>query len=163
MPETYIYEIKEMSFPKDVDSENMFYYYKRETPKKTIEITHNPNEPAVIDIYNNPEYHDVDTDEEIDMDSEDNTIFSSSNETASGTETPEDGSTDLLSNLTRYLESLNTVVEPAVTRVPLPVSGMFIGGGSVGEKMPRRLTRKMAKGHNKRSTRANKAHPKRSY
>lgn len=107
MPGTYIYENEEMILPlyanqSGIDSENIFYYYKQQTPKKTIEIRHNPHSSSVIDIYNNPEYHDVDTDEELDMD------YSNAEE-----EEEDDDPNDLLRTLTKYLESISPPGNPS--------------------------------------------------
>lgn len=143
MSDNYIYETEEMIMPfnkyrneNGMDTENMFYYYKQQTPKQTIEIKHNPNSPSVIDIYNNPDYHDVDTDTELDMDAE--------YVTSDGQGEEDDN--DLLNTLTKYLATIQTTsTEYYNTETKRPIV----------------FTKKYRKGiGNHRITRANRVRPK---
>lgn len=124
MTENYIYEVEGVSLPfnrYENDSDNIFYYYKRQTPKQTITVQHTPNHPTEIDIYNDPRYHDIDTDEEIDMDyyednDEDENVDADSAEDVKGKgqgqgqgQGQED---DLLGKLTKYLATIPTFVAP---------------------------------------------------
>ncbi len=128
------------------DSDNMVYYYKRQTPNQTITIKHIPNFPTEVDIYNDPRYHDVDTDEEIDMDYYE--------ETGEGSNKNEEDEDDLLNKLTKYLSTIPTMVN-----VPIPVMNVFT------EEVPKRLTKKKRLQHiDKRKTKhANRALPRSSY
>ncbi len=125
------------------NSDNMVYYYKRQTPNQTITINHIPNFPTEVDIYNDPRYHDVDTDEEIDMDYYE--------EPGEGSKKNEDED-DLLNKLTKYLSTIPSSVN-------VPTIDIFT------EERPKRLTKKKRIQHrDKRKTKhANKVLAKSSY
>jgi hypothetical protein len=146
MNENYIYEAEGFSLPFDKyekDSDNIFYYYKKQTPKQTITVRHSPNSPTEIDIYNDPKYHDVDTDEEIDMDYY---MEGESNETGKGrNEEDKDGEDDILNKLTKYLATI-------------PSIGISSDGRS------KRLTKKKRAHLDRRKTKhANRVLPRSSY
>lgn len=147
----YIYEMEGIVLPfnkYDRDMDNTFYYYKRQTPKQQVVIKHEPNMPTEIDIYEDPRYHDIDTDEEIDMDDEEafghvdnanNDGYGNGHRHGSG------HGPDLLSKLTSYLESIPTIFPALIPSVP------------------RRLTKKQRRRPGRHTKHANKARPKSSY
>lgn len=138
MKENYIYEVEGVALPTDDSYDNMFYYYKRQTPKQTITIKHNQNIPTEVDIYNDSDYHDIDTDEELDMD-----YYEDTNPEPSA-ETNDD---DILNKLTKYLATI-------------PISA--IGGPTI---LPKRLTksRRQLVKKGRHTKRANRALPKNFY
>jgi hypothetical protein len=151
MNENYIYEVEGFSLPFDKyenDSNNIFYYYKRQTPKQTITVKHAPNSPTEVDIYDDPKYHDVDTDEEIDMD-----YYENDGETGKGSNEHSDNEDDLLNRLTKYLATIPSVVN--IPRMNIAVT----------EERPKRLTKKQRVKHlDRRKTKhANRALPKSFY
>lgn len=140
---TYIYEEAGMNL---LTPDNMFYYYKRQTPKQTIEIKKTPDSPAIVDIYNNSKYEYIDSDEDIDMDAID---------------IAEDviDHNDLLTKLTKLHSSITT---PIQTPTPNPFPGLIPEMSEVSKRLTPR-TKKNSKGRNRRTKHANRALPKYSY
>jgi hypothetical protein len=106
----YIYEEAESMYLQDPD--NSFYYYKRQTPKQTIEITKRPHKDAIVDIYNDPKYYNVDTDSEIDMDDLDEYPYNDNDATDAN---------DLLTKLRSHLSTISTtssILPPPLIVVP---------------------------------------------
>ena len=143
----YIYEMEGVVLPfnkYDRDMDNTFYYYKRQTPKQQVVIKHEPNMPTEIDIYEDPRYHDIDTDEEIDMDDEE-AFGHVDNANNDGDGHGSGHGPDLLSKLTSYLESIPTIFPALIPSVP------------------RRLTKKQRRRPGRHTKHANKARPRSSY
>jgi hypothetical protein len=143
----YIYEMEGIVLPfnkYDRDMDNTFYYYKRQTPKQQVVIKHEPNMPTEIDIYEDPRYHDIDTDEEIDMDDEE-AFGHVDNANNDGDGHGSGHGPDLLSKLTSYLESIPTIFPALIPSVP------------------RRLTKKQRRRPGRHTKHANKARPRSSY
>ena len=172
MEDKYIYDLGGMTFPYDryenhqqyiqqANKNGMFFYKQRVVEAQDgkikkdqiIEASQMPGESPVIDIYNNPEYHDVDSDQEIDMD----TVLpkTRSKKQIKEEETQKDLSKkDLLKHLTEYLERISAVSEtPSV--LPVPVS--------TTKTNHRTNTKKHKRGRGKQTKRARRAHPKNSY
>ena len=114
----------------------------KKTPKQTITVKHNPNSPTEVDIYNDPAYHDVDTDEEIDMD-----YYEEENQEPSME--PEDDN-DLLNTLTKYLATIPSIAIGVPTQPTI---------------LPKRLTkrRRHPVGKGRHTKHANRAPPRHSY
>lgn len=147
--ENYIYEMEGIVLPfnkYDVDNNNMFYYYKQQTPKRSIAVSHEPNKPTLVDIYEDPRYHDIDTDDELDMDDENvNLEVDVDND---------DNNSDLLSKLKTYLANIPkspTEHVSEISTIPTTTS------------TPKRLTKKNKRRQGKHTKHANRVRPKSSY
>ncbi len=133
----YIYEMEGVVLPfnkydriDDVNSNNLSYYYKRQT--------HTPNVSTEIDIYEDSRYHDIDTDDELDMDAPNLVEYTARDET------------DLLSNLKKYLATMTIPANSEAS--PSSLSAI-----------PRRLTKKHRRQTGRHTKHANRARPKSFY
>lgn len=167
--DNYIYEVKGMVLPfnrYDSDNtDNMFYYYKKQTPKQTITVRHYPKSPTMVDIYTDPKYHDAETDEEVDMDIPENAGWGNDGDGEEEEDDEEDEEpTDLLKKLTNYLTSLPSSVPNYLSPVNLLVPTIATEDENP-VKMPRRLTKKNRQrwGGRRHTKHAHRVHPKYSY
>jgi hypothetical protein len=161
----YIYEMEGVVLPfnkydNDADGtslNNMFYYYKQQTPKRSIMIKSLPNMPTEVDIYEDPKYHDIDTDEELDMDDDDvdTDIGRGSGHGHVYNRGTTNDNNDLLNKLTTYLASI-----PSIPNIPINSANPITSLLSTPSK---RLTKKRRRSHGRHTKHANKARPKSSY
>jgi hypothetical protein len=167
MEDKYIYDLGGMTFPYDryenhrqyiqeANKNGMFFYKQRIVEAQDgkikrdqiVEASKMPGEAPVIDIYNNPEYHDVDTDEEIDMDE----VLPKSRSKKQIKE--EETQKDLLKHLTEYLERI-TKASNTPSSIPVSVS--------TTQHKNKSTTKKQKRSRGKQTKRVRRAHPKKTY